>query len=181
MRQVAPDVSGTPVTVREAGRTVLAAFLQAAGLSALATAILLLVAMRSLAGSRLTLAPVVLTLVLTLATCVALRQPINLENIIALPLILGIGVSFNIYLVSNWRSGASPAMKANLAQAILFSSALTTATAFGSLLLSSHPGTASLGLVLTIALGWTLVTSLLFQPALLARTTSASPSPRRAS
>ncbi|HXA40223.1 MAG TPA: MMPL family transporter [Phenylobacterium sp.] len=167
VRGLAADVSGVPVIVRDVGATVLTAFLQAAGLSVLAIAILLFAAMRSAVGVALTLAPVVLTLLLTLATTAALRQAINLENIIALPLVLGIGVSFNVYLVSAWRSGAPAPLRANLARAILYS-ALTTGAAFGALVLSSHPGTASLGLVLTVALGWTIVTTLVFQPALLA-------------
>jgi uncharacterized protein len=48
-------------------------------------------------------------------------------------------------------------------------SALATATAFGALWLSSHPGTASMGRLLMLALGWELAITLLFRPALLAR------------
>lgn len=185
VRGVTLDVSGAPVVIREAGATVLNAFLEAAGLSMLAIAVLLLLTTRSLIAVLLTLAPVFLTVLLTLASCALMGQAINLENIIALPLVLGIGVSFNIYLVAAWRRGADPAVKANLARATLFS-ALTTATAFGALLLSAHPGTASLGLVLTVALVWTLATSLVFQPALLSwairrRLISVLPSPRRVS
>jgi predicted RND superfamily exporter protein len=50
---------------------------------------------------------------------------------------------------------------------VLFS-ALTTGTAFGSLALSGHPGTASMGVLLLISLGCTLAASLVFVPALLA-------------
>jgi hypothetical protein len=57
-------------------------------------------------------------------------------------------------------------LQSSLARAVLFS-ALTTASAFGTLWLSSHPGMASMGELLTIALAWTLVTALLFLPALL--------------
>ena len=46
-------------------------------------------------------------------------------------------------------------------------SALTTGASFGSLILSPHPGTSGIGELLMIALGWTLVTALLFEPALL--------------
>jgi hopanoid biosynthesis associated RND transporter like protein HpnN len=166
VRKIIPDVSGTPVTVKEAGMTVLTAFGQAAGLAIFAISLLLLFAMRSVLRAALTLAPVLLTLSLTMGTLVLFRQPVNLENLIALPLILGIGVSFNIYLVSAWRRGSEDGIDGGLARAIFYS-ALTTATAFSALLLSSHPGTASLGLMLTIALGWTILTSLVFQPALL--------------
>jgi len=49
----------------------------------------------------------------------------------------------------------------------VFFSALTTGAAFGSLILSSHPGTASMGKILMISLIWTLVAALIFEPALL--------------
>ena len=44
---------------------------------------------------------------------------------------------------------------------------MTTGLAFGSLIFSSHPGTASMGKILMISLIWTLVSALLFQPALM--------------
>ena len=42
-----------------------------------------------------------------------------------------------------------------------------TGTAFGSLWLSHHPGTSSMGSLLALSLAWTLVSVLLFMPALL--------------
>ena len=167
VRVLAPHATGTPVTVREAGNTILTAFLEAAGLSLAAISVLLMLVLRSGRTATLTLTPVFLSLLLTLATCALIRQSINLENIIAFPLLLGIGVSFNIYLVIAWRDQAPERARANLARAILFST-LTTATAFVSLALSAHRGTSSLGVVLLVSLGWTLLTALVFQPALLA-------------
>ena len=46
---------------------------------------------------------------------------------------------------------------------------LTTATAFGSLWLSSHPGTSSMGKLLALSLVTTLAAVLLFQPALMGK------------
>jgi predicted RND superfamily exporter protein len=104
---------------------------------------------------------------MTAVIAVVLPLPLNFANIIALPLLLGVGVSFNIYFVMNWRAGQTAVLGSATARAILFS-ALTTGTAFGSLALSAHPGTASMGLLLLISLGCTLVSSLAFIPALLA-------------
>jgi uncharacterized protein len=111
-------------------------------------------------------AAILLPGLLTLASCVLIGQPLNFANIIALPLLFGIGVAFNIYFVIAWRSGETDFLQSSLTRAVLFS-ALTTGTAFGSLWLSAHPGTASMGLLLMLSLGWTLVTTLLFEPALL--------------
>jgi uncharacterized protein len=82
--------------------------------------------------------------------------------------------------VMNWRAGRVAVLGSATARAILFS-ALTTGTAFGTLALSQHPGTASMGTLLLISLGCTLVASLVFIPALLAsvprpRSTPAGPS-----
>jgi predicted RND superfamily exporter protein len=112
------------------------------------------------------MAPVVLSGFLTLGSCVLIGQPINFANIIAFPLLFGVGVAFHIYFVMAWRAGARDLLQSSLAQAVFFS-ALTTGAAFASLMLSSHPGTASMGKILMIALFWTLVCALLFEPALL--------------
>jgi predicted RND superfamily exporter protein len=104
---------------------------------------------------------------LTVVLAVLLPLPLNFANIIALPLLLGVGVSFNVYFVMNWRAGRTRPLGSATARAVLFS-ALTTATAFGSLALSKHPGTASMGHLLLLSLGCTLLSTLLFLPALLA-------------
>ena len=85
----------------------------------------------------------------------------------ALPLLLGIGVAFNIYFVVAWRHGQRCFLASSLTRAVIFSAA-TTATGFGTLWLSVHPGTASMGELLMISLGWELLVTLLFRPALLA-------------
>ena len=101
-----------------------------------------------------------------MGSCVLIGQPLNFANIIALPLLFGIGVAFHIYFVMAWRAGAEHLLNSSLARAVFFS-ALATATGFGSLWASSHPGTASMGKLSMISLVWTLVSALLFQPALM--------------
>jgi hopanoid biosynthesis associated RND transporter like protein HpnN len=166
VRAIAPDATGTSISIQEAGRTIVNAFIQAGIWSFLAITVLLAVFLRRARDVILTLVPVLLTGLLTLGTCVLIGQPLNFANIIALPLLFGIGVAFNIYFVMAWRSGETNLLQTSLTRAVLFS-ALTTATALGSLWLSAHPGTASMGKLLMISLGWTLVTALLFEPALL--------------
>ncbi len=103
---------------------------------------------------------------MTVLFIVLLPLPLNFANIIALPLLQGVGVSFNLYFVMNWRLGERSFLAAPTARAILFS-ALTTGTAFGSLAFSHHPGTASMGLLLLLSLACTLVATFVFEPALL--------------
>ncbi len=166
VRSIAPNATGTPITIQEAGKTIVDAFIEAFVLSFIATVILLWLVLRRLRDVLLTMAPILLTGLLTLGTCVLVGQPLNFANIIAFPLLFGIGVAFNIYFVVAWRKGETNLLQSSLTRAVLFS-ALTTGASFGSLWLSSHPGTASMGKVLVISLSWILVTALLFEPALL--------------
>jgi hypothetical protein len=126
---------------------------------------LLWLVLRSVREVAFTLAPVVLSGFLTLGSCVVIGQALNFANIIAFPLLFGVGVAFHIYFVMAWRRGVSGLLQTSLARAV-FTSALATGTAFGALCLSHHPGTASMGLILMIALVWTLVCALIFEPAL---------------
>jgi len=170
---VAPDATGTPIGIRYSGQTIVAAFIKAGILSLLAIAVLLYIVLRRVRDVVLTLTPILLSGLLTLATCVVVGLPLNFANIIALPLMFGIGVAFHIYLIMAWRQGQPHLLGSSLARGVLFS-ALTTGIAFGALALSSHPGTASMGVLLMISLAWTLFAALVFKPALLA-SVSASP------
>jgi uncharacterized protein len=163
---VAPDATGTAVSIQGAARTIAQAFIVAGVLALAIVSALLFVALRDAKEVAFTLAPVVLSGFLTLGTCVLIGQPINYANIIAFPLLFGVGVAFHIYFVMAWRAGATNLLQSSLARAIFFS-ALATGTAFGSLWLSHHPGTASMGKVLMLSLVWTLICALVFEPALL--------------
>src|SRR5438270_635208 len=104
--------------------------------------------------------------VVTLELCVVLDLPLNFANIIALPLLLGVGVAFKIYYIMAWRRGRTALVQSTLTRAVIFS-AMTTATAFGSLWLSRHPGTSSMGQLMALALLCTMMAAVLFQPALM--------------
>jgi uncharacterized protein len=164
---VAPNAGGPAVTIEASSATIVGSFRSAAIYAVMAITIILFVALRRVLDVSLVLAPLLLSSLMTVIVMVLPPLPLNYANIIALPLLLGIGGSFNIYFVMNWRAGRVAVLGSATARAILFS-ALTTGTAFGSLALSQHPGTASMGILLLISLGCTLVASLVFIPALLA-------------
>ena len=163
---VAPQATGAPISIRASGKTIVGAFAEAGVLSFIAIIILLAVVLRSAHDVIMTLAPLVLAGLLTLATCVVTGLELNFANVIALPLLLGIGVAFNIYFVTEWRHGQRCFLASSLTRAVIFS-ATTTASGFGTLWLSVHPGTASMGELLMISLMWTLATTLFLSPALL--------------
>jgi len=172
--RVTPAISGLPVATQAAASTVAGAFIQAGIIAFAAVSLLLLAVLRNVREVAFTLAPVILSIFLTLGTCVLIGQPINFANIIAFPLLFGVGVAFHIYFVMAWRGGMTRLLSSSLARAILFS-ACATGTAFGSLWLSHHPGTASMGKILMISLVWTLICALIFEPALLGPPRAASP------
>jgi uncharacterized protein len=163
-----PNAIGGPVSILKSGDTVVKAFVHAGIWALLVISALLWLALRRVTDVLLTLVPLLVAGAVTLEICVLIGLPLNFANIVALPLLLGIGVAFKIYYVTAWRSGRTNLLQTSLTRAIFFS-ALTTATAFGSLWLSSHPGTASMGKLLALSLVTTLAAVLLFQPALMGK------------
>ncbi len=167
VREVSPDAAGKPIFIIEAAATIVKAFLQAGLWSVVSIALILFVALRRWTDVALTLVPLIVAIVVTLEICVVIGLQLNFANIIALPLLLGVGVAFKIYYVMAWRSGETNFLQSSLTRAVFFS-ACTTATAFGSLWFSHHPGTSSMGKLMALSLVTTLAAAVLFQPALLA-------------
>jgi hypothetical protein len=163
---VEPRATGAAVLLYEAGNTVVHAFFQSGVFALCAIAILLFVTLRRVGDVLLTLVPLLVAGVVTLELCVILHLPLNFANIIALPLLLGVGVAFKVYYIMAWRTGKTALLQSSLTRAVVFS-AMTTATAFGSLWFSSHPGTSSMGKLMALALVCTMAAAVLFQPALM--------------
>ena len=163
---VEPNATGPAVFLYEARNTVVRAFIEAGIFALSAIAILLWIALRRMGDVVLTLLPLVVAGVVTLELCAVFDLPLNFANIIALPLLLGVGVAFKIYYIMAWRAGKTALLQSSLTRAVIFS-AMTTATAFGSLWLSSQPGTSSMGKLMALALVCTMTAAVLFQPALM--------------
>ena len=163
---IAPDVTGTPVWLIEAEHTVVRAFIEAGALAVLVIALMLWITLRHFGDVLLTLVPLLVAGAVTLELMVLLGEPLNFANVIALPLLLGVGVAFKIYYIMAWRTGRTNLLQSTLTRAVFFS-ALTTVTAFGSLWLSKQPGMSSMGKLMALSLLCTLAAAVLFQPALM--------------
>lgn len=166
VQKVAPNAGGPAISTIATAGTIIRSFQQAAALAFIAISVILLLVMRNLRESLLVLVTLALSALLTALLAKLAGMSINYANIIALPLLLGVGVSFNVYFVMNWRAGMRHFLASATARAILFS-ALTTATAFGSLLFSADRGTSSMGELLSWSLAAVLVATFVFLPALL--------------
>ncbi len=165
---VAPNAGGPAISTIATAGTILGAFREAFLLATIAIAAILVFVFRNMRDSALVLATLALSALLTALFARLAGVQINYANIIALPLLLGVGVSFNVYFVMNARAGMRNFLSSATAHAVLFS-ALTTATAFGSLAASHDRGTASMGLLLLLSLGAVLICTFIFLPALLYR------------
>jgi hypothetical protein len=111
----------------------------------------------------------ILAALLTVAASVLFNLPFNFANVIVLPLLFGLGVAGSLQLVMREirERGTVGVLSSSTPRAVLFS-AFTTIGSFGSLGLSGHPGTASMGLLLTLAITLSMVCNLVVLPALMA-------------
>jgi hypothetical protein len=169
VRSVAPAATGRPVVEWGLGSVVSRAFQQALALAFTVVGLVLLLVLRSLRDALLVLTPLVLAALFTLAIQVLIGMPLNMANILVLPLIFGLGVDNGIHVVHRYRRDGSVAslMHSSTPRAVILST-LTTIGTFAALSLSPHQGTASIGLLLTFAVSLLLVLVLLLLPVLLA-------------
>jgi len=116
----------------------------------------------------LTLFPLLLAGAVTLEISVIWGLALNFANIVALPLLLGVGVAFKIYYIMAWRAGKTNLLQSTLTRAVVFS-AMTNAIAFGSMWASNYPGMSSMGKMMALALICTMAAAVLFQPVLMGR------------
>ena len=163
---VAPNAGGPAISTIATARTILDSFREAALLAALAIAVILFIVFRNLRDTLLVLSTLTLSSLLTALFAKLAGVQINYANIIALPLLLGVGVSFNVYFVMNYRAGMRRFLHTATAHAVLFS-ALTTGTAFGTLAASHDRGTSSMGVLLLLSLLAVLISTFHYLPALL--------------
>ena len=96
-----------------------------------------------------------------------LNIPVNPANLIALPLILGLGVDYGVHIIHEYREQKGRyRISPGTAVAVLVDS-LTTIVGYGALMVATHQGLQSLGRVLTIGVTMCLFSSLVLLPALL--------------
>jgi len=166
---VTPRATGAPVVIHEASLAVAAAFRQALGYAAAAVLLVLALTLRRATDVLLALVPLALAALLTLGTAVLAGISLNFANVIVLPLLMGLGVSSGIHLVLRVRRSGSVAqvLGSSTPRAVLLS-VLTTLASFGTLIVSEHRGMSSMGALLTIAVGFTLLAVLAVLPCLLA-------------
>jgi predicted RND superfamily exporter protein len=169
VQKVAPQATGAPMVSLEAGEAVVQAFIQAFSLALAGIVVALLILLRSVKYTLLVLVPLFLSSIFIGIFTVLLNLPFNFANIIALPLLLGIGIDSSLHMVHRSRIdklAGGTLIHTSTVRAVFYS-ALTSLVAFASLMFSSHQGTASMGILLTVGLTLTLICTLVILPVLL--------------
>ncbi|GAB5504311.1 MMPL family transporter [Pyruvatibacter sp.] len=168
VKSLFPDSTGRAVVEATVGDIVVNAFVTALVIALCAVTLIVLMATGSFRDTALILMPLLLAAVATAATGVLIDMPFNQANIIVLPLIMGLGVDNGIHVLMRYRKDSSleSLLKSSTPRAIVLST-LTTIGAFGALSVSVHAGTASMGILLTIAMLYLLIATVFVLPALL--------------
>jgi len=176
VEKVDSRVIGPPVINLKAGDAVVKAFIQAFSYAFILITLFLLLAVHHKRDVIYILTPMIMSAVFTAGMTVLLDMPFNFANIIALPLLLGIGVDSGIHILHRFRT-ALPAhnnlLATSSARAIIVSGA-TTIGGIGNLAFSQHVGTASMGKLLSIGIAITLICMLIVTPSLLTSHMSSS-------
>ncbi len=169
IQSITPQATGSPVNNLEASDAVAAAFKQAFLYAFIAITLMLYVLLTRKRDVFLVLIPLLMAAALTGGISVLAGLPLNFANVIALPLLLGIGVDSGIHIIHRFRTDlpdGKSILATSSARAVVVSS-LTTMGGVGNLALSPHAGTASMGMLLTLGIGVTLACMLIVLPALL--------------
>jgi hopanoid biosynthesis associated RND transporter like protein HpnN len=168
-RRVAPEVTGFPVVFRTMSHRITSGFYRAASVAAVVVFLILLADFRSLRETGLALVPLAMGIAWMMGGMRLLGISYNFANLVAVPLIIGVGIDNGVHIVHRLRLEGASGMTTVLrhtGRAILIAS-LTTMIGFGSLSLASHRGLASLGAVLLLGVGACLISSMVILPNML--------------
>lgn len=166
-QNIDPNVTDLPVTYLESMNEVVNAFAEAFGIALAAITLLLLAIQRNIKDTLLVLLPLLLASLFTAASTVVFNVPFNFANIIALPLLFGLGVDSGIHMAHRLHyldSTEENLLGTSEAQGVFYG-ALTTIFSFSSLAFTAHQGTASMGVLLSVGLLMTLICALVVLPA----------------
>ncbi len=168
VQAVEPSATGAPIELVAGSDAVIESCIKASLAALLATLLLHLVVLRGVIDALLVSAPLLLAMLLTVATSVLFRFPFNFANIIALPLLIGLNNAYGAYLVVRRQHAREIAglLNSSTPRAVLFSG-LTTIASFGTLGVSQHPGMAGMGILIALSLLYALLCALLMLPALM--------------
>lgn len=168
VRTVDPEATGNPLQVYEASNEMKRSFEQAAWYALLIIVPVVLIDFRRLNHTLLAALPMGLGLLQTLGFMGLFDIPLSPANMIVLPLMLGLGMDTGINLIHEMRCQGRKYRGAGSAVLVaVVVNSLTTMVGFGALMIANHRGLQSLGRVLTISMGFSILNSLILPNLLL--------------
>jgi hopanoid biosynthesis associated RND transporter like protein HpnN len=170
LRTIDKQVTGTPVQLYVYETVLKDSYVQAAKYSLAAIAILVLFHFRSVRAMILALVPVGIGTLWLAGLMGWAGVPINLANIMTLPLVIGIGVTNGIQILNRYAEEGTPGILSRSTGKAVLVSGLTAIAGFGSLILAQHRGIRSLGIIMSAGIATCMIAALLFLPALLSLT-----------
>lgn len=171
LRALDPEVAGTALNVVPHERYITEGFQRAALISLLGVALIVGLTFRRWRDTLLALLPVTLGWLWMLG----LMRPLGIEftpaNMVALPLILGLGVDTGVHILHRANEGSREATHlASLLRGTGLSvtvAALTSIIGFGALTAADYRAMQGLGLLLSLGVGLCLLASVVVLPAIL--------------
>jgi uncharacterized protein len=174
LQAVDGDALGAPVTNFEYMETIKEGYNKASIYAMGGIIFLALLMFRGALAALLALVPLLVGSVWTLGLMALCGVQFNMANLLFVPLIIGIGIDNGVHIVHSFRATATAKhegervpLARSTAKAVTLA-ALTGIVGFGSLMISSHHGIYSLGLLVALGVGSVLLASLTTLPSLLA-------------
>lgn len=169
VQSIAPGATDAPIELYVGSRVVIKACVMASAGALVLTILLHIFVLHGVVDALLVAAPLLLAMLLTVATSVVFDVPFNFANIIALPLLIGLNNAYGAYLVvRNHATGnVRDLLASSTPRAVLFSG-LTAIASFGALGFSKHPGMAGMGILISVSLSYAIIAALVVLPAIMA-------------
>ena len=163
------NATGMPIVQQKAGLIVIESFIKASIISIIFLIVFVYFIFKSFFYVFVSALCLFIAFMFSVFIMIIFNINLNFANMIALPLLYSLGISFTIYFMRRYIQydrKISSLIRSNTPKAIIFSAA-TTMGSFSTLAISSHSGTASMGLLLFICLLMTILSSVFILPILL--------------
>ncbi len=167
LRSVDPKATGTPVQNYEYIEVLRKSYLEAALWAFVSILVLMTIHFRRIHLVLLALFPLALAVLWTLGIMGIFHIPFNPANIVTLPLMIGIGVAFGIYVVDRYQESGKIDLFSNSTGKSILLSGMTTMIGFGALMISQYRGMYDIGFLMFLSVGLCLVASLVLLPSFL--------------
>jgi hypothetical protein len=167
VRRVDPKATGNPMQVSESSRIMKQSYEQAAVYALLIILPVVFLDFGSLRDTILAILPLALGMLQLFGLMGLLNVPLNPANMIALPLMLGMGVDNGVHIMHDFRSQRGRYRMSHSTSVAVVLNTVTTMVGFAVLMIAEHRGLQSLGRVLTLGMAFCLLSSLVILPAIL--------------